>query len=511
MSEEDRTVQGDSEATQPEKAVSQDSEEAAGSGATGAMEVIETTDSGPISDTEKGTKPEGGSDATSETETKPETEPETEPEPKPAPAKRPRPGILCTALHGKMSGIEYFIAPSTKGFPHGSKVILRTERGTEMGTIIASPREVDLNSIRKKPRAVIRRATVDDMNRQQSIEEDIEPTELRECQAEIDKQKLPMDLIAVEHIFGDEKICYFFMSDGRVDFRKLVRDMSERYRTRIEFRQVGVRDEARMLAEYEHCGQPLCCRQFLRGLEPVTMRMAKLQKATLDPSKISGRCGRLMCCLRYEQDVYSYLRNKLPKRGVYVLTEEVAGQVLSGDIISQKVMIHTGQKRLTINVDDIKETSREPLAQPESKMKYEMPQRQRSSSTPRVEGGVGRGDRSGQSRSSGSVSGSRTRSRAAGSSSASGGAPGRKRRKPPTEAATGNHGQKSGDSATGQAGSTPGGNTEGDTGQKKPARRSRGRRSRGRRGRGGGKASGGNSGGSSSTGASSSGSNTAGS
>jgi len=290
----------------------------------------------------------------------------------PPPRKRaPRPGILCTALHGKMSRVEYFSAPAEHGFPHRCKVILRTERGTEMGAIVAGPVKADLAQLERRPGEVLRAATPEDLDRQRSIEKDIEPTELRECTEEVANHKLPMRLVAAEHLFGGEKIVFYFMSDGRVDFRKLVREMAMKYRTRIEFRQIGVRDEARLLAEYEHCGQPLCCRQFLRGLEPVTMRMAKLQKATLDPAKISGRCGRLMCCLRYEQEVYSHLRSKLPPKGVYVLTEEVAGRVLSGDIISQRVTVDTGGRRAAVYVKDIKEISREPLAQPAPKVPAE--------------------------------------------------------------------------------------------------------------------------------------------
>jgi cell fate regulator YaaT (PSP1 superfamily) len=313
---------------------------------------------------------EGEGESEGESEGEGETKTPSESVVTPAePRKRaPRPGWLCTALHGKMSRVDYFSAPNGHGFPHRCKVILRTDRGTEMGAIVASPVKADLAELKKRPGEVLRAATSEDLERQRAVEKDVEPTELKECTAEVAEHKLPMRLVAAEHLFGGEKIVYYFMADGRVDFRKLVREMARKYRTRIEFRQIGVRDEARLLAEYEHCGQPLCCRQFLRGLEPVTMRMAKLQKATLDPAKISGRCGRLMCCLRYEEEVYSHLRTKLPPRGVYVLTEEVAGQVLSGDIISQRVTIDTGSRRAQINVKDIQKISRERLEQPALKL-----------------------------------------------------------------------------------------------------------------------------------------------
>ncbi len=380
------------------------------------------------------------------------------------PRKRaPRPGILCTALHGKMSRVDYFSAPTEHGLPHRSKVILRTERGTEMGAIVASPRKADLAQLDKRPGEVLRAATAEDLERQRSIEQDIEPTELAECTEEVANHKLPMTLVAAEHLFGGEKIVFYFMSDGRVDFRKLVREMARKYRTRIEFRQIGVRDEARLLAEYEHCGQPLCCRQFLRGLEPVTMRMAKLQKATLDPAKISGRCGRLMCCLRYEQEVYSHLRSKLPPKGVYVLTEELAGQVLSGDIISQRVTVNTGSKRAAVYVKDIKEISREPIAQPAPKLSPEPLPQPRPART-------------------------------------------RPPRKPaPGKAGSGNKGQgseakKAGDgAAAGEGQKRPG--------SRRRSGRRRGGRSRGKRGRSGGRGgSGSNSGGGNSKGSGSSGS-----
>jgi cell fate regulator YaaT (PSP1 superfamily) len=233
-----------------------------------------------------------------------------------------------------------------------------------MATVISSPREVNLFQVRGLAGQVLRAATPEDLERQAKIEGDVEPNEMRECQADIDAARLPMRLVEVEHVFGGEKVVFYFTADGRVDFRHLVREIAHKYRTRIEFRQVGVRDEARLLAEYEHCGQPLCCRSFLRGLEPVTMRMAKLQKATLDPTKISGRCGRLMCCLRYEEEAYAYLRTQLPARGVYVLTDELTGQVLSGDIISQRVTLDSGGRRVNIKVADIKQVSDTPLAAP---------------------------------------------------------------------------------------------------------------------------------------------------
>lgn len=161
------------------------------------------------------------------------------------------------------------------------------------------------------------------------------------CTRRIAAHRLKMKLAGVEYLFEGEKIIFYFLAEGRVDFRALVRDLAKMYRTRIEMKQIGVRDEARLLAEYEHCGRRLCCKNFLNHLEPVTMRMAKSQKTTLDPSKISGRCGRLMCCLRYEDHVYQDLKKNLPKKGLIVTLSNGRAKVLSQDILLQKLLVET--------------------------------------------------------------------------------------------------------------------------------------------------------------------------
>ena len=306
------------------------------------------------------TEPEtSGPSETPEPAGEPVAAPADDPASPPAPPvreRKPRLGWVATAHLGKMSRLEYLSAPTERGFEPGRKVIVRTDRGTEMGTIVFGPRELDMNQLPRETLAIVRAATAEDLAHQKRIEEELEPAEFDDCQKTIALHRLPMKLAEVEHVFGGEKLTFYFMADGRVDFRALVREMARKHRARIDFRQIGVRDEARLLAEYEHCGRPLCCRQFLRGLEPVTMRMAKLQKATLDPAKISGRCGRLMCCLRYEDETYAYLRSKLPGRGAYVLTEDTAGQVLSSEVISQKVTVGTHDgRRVVVAVKDIKQ------------------------------------------------------------------------------------------------------------------------------------------------------------
>ena len=173
--------------------------------------------------------------------------------------------------------------------------------------------------------------SADDAKKLQSLQSVDQPKEFEFCKKKIQERNLPMKLASVEHLLGGSKIIFYFLAEGRVDFRELVKDLAQEYHTRIEMRQIGVRDEARLLADYEHCGRELCCKTFIKNLEPVTMKMAKNQKATLDPTKISGRCGRLMCCLRFEDSVYEDLRSGLPGMGVRVATAEGEGEVVAQD------------------------------------------------------------------------------------------------------------------------------------------------------------------------------------
>ncbi|MBM4032220.1 MAG: hypothetical protein FJ291_10585, partial [Planctomycetes bacterium] len=177
----------------------------------------------------------------------------------------------------------------------GEKCILRTERGVELGEVVCRSEPSPTGQDETPVGQILRRATPRDVARCDEIEESFASQEYNFCQAKIREHNLPMKLVSVEHLFGGDKIIFYFLAEGRVDFRALVKDLAAQYRTRIEMRQIGVRDEARLLADVEHCGRMLCCKSFMKDLAPVTMRMAKAQKTTLDPAKISGRCGRLMC------------------------------------------------------------------------------------------------------------------------------------------------------------------------------------------------------------------------
>ncbi len=234
------------------------------------------------------------------------------------------------------------------------RIVCRTRRGNEEGDVVSRSQIVDDNAIGDCTGVVLRRLTEADAQRLKQLQEEVEPRAYRFCKNCIEDLDLPMKLVRVEQLLGSDKIVFYFLADGRVDFRQLVKRLASEYKTRIEMHQIGVRDEARLLAEVEHCGRELCCRTFIKDLEPVTMRMAKMQKSTLDPTKISGRCGRLMCCLRFEDETYTYLKNKLPKKGTHVTIAEGTGEVAGYDILGQTVDVEIDEgKLLTVPVGEI--------------------------------------------------------------------------------------------------------------------------------------------------------------
>lgn len=245
--------------------------------------------------------------------------------------------------HGAMSHVGAFKAEFS-GLRMGDRCIIRTERGVEHGTILNPVEGYDGSDEENGIVGdVLRRMNAEDQRKLESIAKVDEPREFEFCKKKIQERALPMKLASVEHLFSGTKVIFYFLAEGRVDFRELVKDLAQEYHTRIEMRQIGVRDEARLLADYEHCGRELCCKTFIKNLEPVTMRMAKNQKATLDPTKISGRCGRLMCCLRFEEAVYQDLRSRLPRKGARVATANGEGIVTSVDPAGQQVTVEFGE------------------------------------------------------------------------------------------------------------------------------------------------------------------------
>jgi cell fate regulator YaaT (PSP1 superfamily) len=230
---------------------------------------------------------------------------------------------------------------ASEGLPldRGAEVIIRTERGLEYGTILcpADPRAVELISEPTRGQ-IVRPVSEADRAARVRLRE-ANDTALATCQGFVASRKLAMELVDVEHLFGGERIIFYFLAEKRVDFRELVKDLAREYQTRIEMRQIGVRDEAKLLADYGDCGKPVCCNTHMTTMPPVSMRMAKLQKSTLDPSKISGRCGRLKCCLRFEQEVYEDFHRQLPAVGTRILTQKGQGRVLAQEILARKVLV----------------------------------------------------------------------------------------------------------------------------------------------------------------------------
>jgi cell fate regulator YaaT (PSP1 superfamily) len=252
------------------------------------------------------------------------------------------------ARHGAMRFLGEYEADEATGYQRGDEVVLRSDRGLEVGQVLcpATPQAVEL--IKEATHGpIVRLLTAEDRHQLERLRE-AERQELETCCRIVEERKLQMELVDVEHIFGSERIVFYFLAEKRVDFRELVKDLAREYKTRIEMRQIGVRDEAKLLADYGDCGKPVCCNTHMTSMPPVSMRMAKLQKSTLDPSKISGRCGRLKCCLRFEQDVYEEFQQQLPSVGAAVLTRKGKGRVLSQEILARKLLVEFEDGRRVI-------------------------------------------------------------------------------------------------------------------------------------------------------------------
>jgi cell fate regulator YaaT (PSP1 superfamily) len=255
--------------------------------------------------------------------------------------------------HGAMRFLGEF-EPGDGVFARGHEVVVRTERGLEVGEVLcpATPRAVEMLAEPTKGR-ILRVLTPEDRATRDRLPQ-IEEEELEACCKFVGQRKLQMELVDVEHLFGGERIVFYFLAEKRVDFRELVKDLARTYQTRIEMRQIGVRDEAKLLADYGDCGKPVCCNTHMSVMPPVSMRMAKLQKSTLDPSKISGRCGRLKCCLRFEQDVYEEFQQELPAVGARILTLKGKGKVLAQEVLARKLLVEFEDgRRLPVALSEI--------------------------------------------------------------------------------------------------------------------------------------------------------------
>lgn len=235
----------------------------------------------------------------------------------------------------------------------GDQVIARSNRGLELGEVLCEITPSNQSATENLPGGSIQRSageleleTFKKIKNQSGLD-------AKECQSIVNSLGLSMHIIELERIFGGEVITIYFTAVERVDFRELVKKLASKFHARIEMRQVGARDEAKLIGDYGDCGRPLCCSGFLHQMPPVTMRMAKLQKATLDPNKLSGRCGRLKCCLRYENDHYEELASNIPPPGSQILTREGHARVLNVELLSQQMLIATeDNRRILITPDE---------------------------------------------------------------------------------------------------------------------------------------------------------------
>ena len=256
--------------------------------------------------------------------------------------------IKVIGVRFRTAGKIYFFDPLNFDIKRGDSVIVETARGVEYGTVVGDPKEIEDDKVIQPLKPVIRVATEKD--KEQEVTNKVKEKEaFKICLEKIRKHKLDMKLIDAEYTFDNNKVLFYFTADGRIDFRELVKDLAAVFKTRIELRQIGVRDETKILGGIGVCGRTLCCHSHQPEFVPVSIKMAKEQNLSLNPSKISGVCGRLMCCLKYEQDTYEYLNKKLPNVGDYVTTEDgLKGEVHSINVLRQLV-------KVVVEVNDEKE------------------------------------------------------------------------------------------------------------------------------------------------------------
>jgi len=247
----------------------------------------------------------------------------------------------------RTAGKIYFFDPKDFEVKRGDHVIVETARGVEYGTVVGAPREVPDEEVVQPLKEVIRIATQKD-DEQQAKNKDKEKEAFKICLEKIANRGLEMKLIDAEYTFDNNKVLFYFTADGRVDFRELVKDLASVFRTRIELRQIGVRDETKIRGGIGICGRPLCCHAHLSDFIPVSIKMAKEQNLSLNPTKISGVCGRLMCCLKHEEDTYEEINKRLPGVGDYVTTPDgLKGEVTSVNVLRElvKVIVESGDEK----------------------------------------------------------------------------------------------------------------------------------------------------------------------
>ena len=255
--------------------------------------------------------------------------------------------IKVIGVRFRQAGKIYYFDPLDLEIEAGQHVIVETARGVEYGLVLVGPREVEDDKVVAPLKPVLRVATERDME-QEASNKVKEKEAFKICLEKIRKHKLDMKLIDAEYTFDNNKVLFYFTADGRIDFRELVKDLASVFKTRIELRQIGVRDETKILGGIGICGRPLCCHSHLSEFVPVSIKMAKEQNLSLNPTKISGVCGRLMCCLKHEEETYEYLNKKLPNVGDYVTADDgLKGEVHSVNVLRQlvKVIVETDDEK----------------------------------------------------------------------------------------------------------------------------------------------------------------------
>ena len=247
--------------------------------------------------------------------------------------------ITVIGVRFRSGGKVYYFGPGQMEIKSGDHVIVETARGVEYGYVVLGNRQVEDSKVIQPLKSVIRMATAEDRAKEESNRRK-EKDAFGICQEKIRKHELEMKLIDAEYTFDNNKILFYFTADGRIDFRELVKDLASVFKTRIELRQVGVRDETKIVGGVGICGRELCCHSYLSEFIPVSIRMAKEQNLSLNPTKISGVCGRLMCCLKNEEETYEYLNSNLPNVGDFVTTDDgLKGEVHSVNVLRQQVKV----------------------------------------------------------------------------------------------------------------------------------------------------------------------------
>jgi len=258
----------------------------------------------------------------------------------------------------------YFESPGPPELLKGTPVIVQTSQGEELGWVVQPPQQVDDSEIKGQLKSIIRRATPVDLL---SLEEfrSKEPAALQKCREKVTELGLPMKVVKAEYSFNGERLIFLFIAEERVDFRELVRQMARSFRTRIEMRQIGARDEAKLRGGYAQCGRPLCCSSWLTEFHPVSIKMAKQQDLPLTPTEISGMCGRLLCCLAYENDQYIEIKQSLPRIGSQVNTAQGKGTIVGLNVLNETVLVEL-QTEITVEMkaEDVTVLTDQPLKRP---------------------------------------------------------------------------------------------------------------------------------------------------